>query len=85
MERASVLGYRSLACLVTSRKHLQSLAPLTAFNYRLKEFVTTLSIIRLNQPCQGYYMTMFPCSSLLPKWPFYFLLSGVFGFLFGVI
>ena len=72
-----------LSCYFKKR---QPLTFLMALIYRLKEFfiTTTLSIIRLNQPCQGYYSIIFPCFNVLPKWPF-FLLSGIFRFLFGVI
>jgi hypothetical protein len=66
-------------------KKRHSLTLSMAFIYRLKEFITTLSAIRLNQHCQGYYMTIFPCFNVLPKWPFIFLQNGVFGFFFGVI
>jgi hypothetical protein len=55
-----------LSCFFKKR---QSLTLLMAFIYRLEEFITTLSIIKLSHPCQGYDMTIFPCFNVLPKWP----------------
>jgi hypothetical protein len=58
-------------------KERQYLTLFMAFIYRLKEFfITTLSVIRLNQLRQGYYVTIFPGFNVLLKWPFP-LLSGI--------